>query len=321
MTVSALDPVFWELVSPNARLRKIETGFQFLEGPVWHPEKRALIFSDIPAGRRWQWDGTRLTLLSDETHMGNGMTLDGDHNLLVCEHATSIVSRYDAQGQRQVLTSHYKGQELNSPNDICIRADGMIYFTDPTYGRMADYGIERPSELDWQGVFRLSLDPKSDEPLLLVEKNLFTMPNGLCFAPDETRFYVNDSEQANIRVFDVLRDGNLTNHRLFAEGIKDPILPGEPDGMKCDSKGNVWVTAPGGLWVYTEDGKKIGTLAVPELVGNFHWGGPDWRSLFICATTSLYALEVKVGPRVEPFMRGRVRVGSCVRVAVRKKRS
>lgn len=304
MIASALDPAFWDLLSPSAQLRKIETGFQFLEGPVWHPEKQALIFSDIPASCRWQWDGRRLTVLSNETHMGNGMTLDRDHNLLVCEHATSTVSRFDAKGNRQVLASHYKGQELNSPNDICFRSDGMIYFTDPTYGRITEYGVERPSELGWQGVFRLSPAQKTAGPVLLVNKDLFTMPNGLCFSPDETRIYVNDSEQANIRVFDVMPDGNLTNPRIFAEGIKATDLPGEPDGMKCDSKGNLWVTAPGGLWVYAYDGRKIGTLAVPELVGNFHWGGPDWRRLFLCASTTLYAIELKVGPRAEPFMRG-----------------
>lgn len=302
MIAEAFDPAFWELVSPAAELEPIETGFRFLEGPVWHPGRQALIFSDIPANRRWQWDGTDLTLLSDATHMANGMTLDHDLNLLVCEHATSALTLLDARGARHVLASHYEGGELNSPNDVCTRADGMIYFTDPTYGRTAEYGVARRPALGWQGAFRLAPKGESAEPILLVEKELFSMPNGLCFSPDERRLYINDSEQANVRVFDLKDNGDLTNPRLFAEGIKDPAIPGEPDGMKCDEKGNLWVTAPGGLWVYADDGRKIGTLAVPEAVGNFHWGGPDWRRLFLCAGSTLYGVEVKVGPRVEPFM-------------------
>jgi gluconolactonase len=204
-----------------------------------------------------------------------------------------------------VLATHFEGQELNSPNDICVKSDGSIWFTDPWYGRMPHYGVERPRQLGWQGVFRLKPAHRpGDEPELMVDRYLFTMPNGLCFSPDETRLYVNDTEQANIRVFDVTADG-LTNGRVFASGLRDSLKPGVPDGMKCDAEGNVWVTAPGGLWVYSPSGKLIGKVGIPELPANLHWGGADWRTLYVCASTSVYAVPVKVGPRNEPFMRAR----------------
>ena len=160
-------------------------------------------------------------------------------------------------------------------------------------------GVERPSALGFQGVYRIASG--GGAPQLLVERDMFTQPNGLCFSPDESLLYVNDTDQASIRVFDVVA-GKLENMRLFASGITDPARPGAPDGMKCDANGNIWVTAPAGLWVYSSAGKLIGKVAVPEFVGNFHWGGQDWRTLFITASTSLYALDVLVGPRREAFM-------------------
>jgi gluconolactonase len=203
-----------------------------------------------------------------------------------------------ADGAREVLATHFEGQELNSPNDIVVGKDGSIYFTDPTYGRMPVYGVERPTQLGFQGVYRIATDGTLK---LMVEKSLFTQPNGLCFSPDERLLYVNDTEQANIRVFDVVNSA-LVNMRVFASGITDPGKAGAPDGMKCDAEGNIWVTAPGGLWIYAPDGTLIGKIAVPEVVANLHWGGRDWRTLFVTASTSLYAIDVKVGPHQEAFM-------------------
>jgi gluconolactonase len=221
-------------------------------------------------------------------------------NLLVCEHATSSVARF-SEGRREVLASHFEGKELNSPNDIVAASDGAIWFSDPTYGRMPVYGVERSCELDFRGVYRI---PAGGGPLqLAVEKGMFTQPNGLCFSPDEKRLYINDTDQANIRVFDV-DGGKLKNMRVFASGISDPATPGAPDGMKCDAEGNIWCTGPGGLWVFAPSGELIGKVAVPEFVANHHWGGSGWRTLFITASTSLYALDVKIGPHPESFMRG-----------------
>ena len=228
------------------------------------------------------------------------MTYDADLNLVICEHATSSLVRLSPDGRREVLASHFEGKELNSPNDVCVRSDGTIYFTDPWFGRMPHYGVERPRELGWQGVFRLAPDGKLH---LAVDKRQFDQPNGLCFSPDESRLYINDTTRALIRVFDVAADGSLSHGRLFAQGIQSSREAGVPDGMKCDASGNIWVTAPGGIRVYSPRGGQLGTVRIPEMPANLHWGGQDWRTLFVCATTSVYAVETKVGANVEPFMR------------------
>lgn len=300
MTNQALDPSFRSLLDENAVVRVAGSGFTFTEGPIWHPKEHFLLFSDIPPSIRRRWDRNGVTEVAKPSNKGNGMTYDRGLNLLICEHATSSVVRFSG-GKREVLASHFEGKELNSPNDIVVAADGSVYFTDPTYGRMPVYGVERPTDLDFRGVYRIP--PGGGALELLVERSLFTQPNGLCFSPDEKLLYVNDTDQANIRLFDVA-DGRLGNMRVFAGGIADPNKPGAPDGMKCDAKGNIWVTAPGGLWVYSPDGKLIGEVAVPEYVANLHWGGADWRTLFVTASTSLYAIDLKVGPHTETFMNG-----------------
>jgi len=215
----------------------------------------------------------------------------------------------ERDGRREILASHFEGKELNSPNDVCVRSDGSIYFSDPWYGRMPVYGVERPRQLGFQGVYRVP--PGGGAPQLLVDRNLFEQPNGLCFSPDERLLYVNDTVRALIRVFDVNADGSLGPDRIFASGIRSELEPGVPDGMKCDNAGNVWVTAPGGVWVYSRSGALLGKVRVPELVANLHWGKADWRTLFLCATHSLYAVRTKIGPRVEPFMRSTAPAGAA----------
>jgi len=310
MAHEALRPEFRKLIDEAAPLRRIGSGFTFTEGPIWHPVEQHLLFSDMPGDVRRRWDEiSGVSEVMRPSNKGNGMTYDSRLNLLVCEHSTSSVARFGPDGRREVLASHFEGKELNSPNDLCVASDGSIYFTDPWYGRMEGFGVERPRELGWQGVFRIRPGREGEEPELLVERYLFTQPNGLCFSPDERLLYVNDTEQANIRVFEVGSDGGLGSGRIFASGIKDSLKPGVPDGMKCDAEGNVWVTAPGGLWVYDPAGRLLGRVAVPELPANLHWGGPDWRTLFVAASTSVYAVETRVGPRREPFMRARPAAG------------
>jgi gluconolactonase len=304
MAHDALEPAFRRLIDEHASVRQIGSGFMFTEGPIWHPVDQYLLFSDMPGDVRRRYDRSGVREVLRPSNKGNGMTYDADLNLLVCEHATSSVARFRPDGTREVLASHFEGRELNSPNDICVKSDGSIYFTDPWYGRMPVYGVERPRELGWQGVFRIPPGGAA-EPQLLVDRYLFSQPNGLCFSPDESLMYINDTDQANIRVYDVADDGSLNNGRMFASGIRDMLKPGVPDGMKCDAEGNIWVTAPGGLWVYAPDGTHLGKVAIPELPANLHWGGADWRTLYVCASTSVYAVDVKVGPRNEPFMRSR----------------
>ena len=298
----ALRPSFAELIDLWAPVRQVGTGFQFTEGPIWHPKTHDLLFSDMPGDVRRRLDGQGIREAMRPANKCNGMTYDAELNLIVCEHATSTLVRERPDGRREIVASHFDGMELNSPNDVCVKSDGAIYFSDPWYGRMPVYGVERPRQLGFQGVYRVP--PGGGPPQLLVDRYLFDQPNGLCFSPDEKRLYVNDTVKHLIRVFDVDAGGGLGNGRVFASNIVSATEPGVPDGMKCDALGNVWLSAPGGIWVYAPDGRLIGKLRIPELVSNLTWGGPDWRTLYITATHSVYAVPVKVGPRNEPYMRG-----------------
>ena len=214
------------------------------------------------------------------------------------------VVRMDPDGKntnREILASHYEGQELNSPNDVCVKSDGSIWFSDPWYGRMPVFGVERERELGWQGVFRIA--PDGGDPQLVVEKDEYEQPNGLCFSPDESLLYINDTPKAWIKVYDVGPDGTLSNGRMFFEGVGSGVIEeGIPDGMKCDEQGNIWVTGPGGVWVISADGEHLGTVQIPENVGNLTWGGSDWHTLFVPSSSSLYAFTTKVGPHREPYM-------------------
>jgi len=295
---------FEELIDSWAPVGQVGTGFTFTEGPIWHPVDHYLLFSDMPADVRRRWDqrgGVREVMRP--SNKCNGMTYDADLNLIVCEHATSTLVRERPDGRREVLASHFEGHELNSPNDVVVKSDGSIYFSDPWYGRMPVYGVERPRQLGFQGVYRVP--PGGGEPVLEVDRHMFDQPNGLCFSPDEHRLYINDTVQALIRVFDVSTYGSLLNGRVFASGIVSEREPGLPDGMKCDSRGNVWVTAPGGVWVYAPSGELIGKVRVPEMVANLAWGGLDFQTLYMCATHSVYSVKTKVGPRLEPYIRAR----------------
>ena len=304
MTHVTLRSEFENLIDPYAPVGQVGTGFDFTEGPIWHPIDHYLLFSDMPGDVRRRWDPRRgVVEVKRPSNKCNGMTYDAELNLIVCEHATSSLVRERPDGRREVLASHFQGQELNSPNDVCVHSSGAIYFSDPWYGRMPVYGVERPRQLGFQGVYRVA--PGGGEPKLLVDRYLFDQPNGLCFSPDERQLYINDTTQALIRVFDVEADGSLSNTRVFASGIRSELEPGVPDGMKCDQRGNIWVTAPAGVWVYSASGDLLGKVRLPELVANLAWGGSDFRTLYLTATHSVYAIPIKVGPRHEPYMSGR----------------
>jgi gluconolactonase len=292
-----------ELVDEGVEVEQLGTGFTFTEGPIWNPGGRYLLFSDMPGDTRRRWDEqSGVQTVASPSNKGNGMTLDADGRLLVCEHATSSLVRMDPDGTgsgREVFASHYQGRELNSPNDVVVRSDGSIYFSDPTYGRMPGFGEEREQDLDFQGVYRLP--PGGGEPQLLADD--FGQPNGLCFSPDESLLYVNDTDRAHIRVWEVQADGSIAHGRMFAQGIgTGSFETGLVDGMKCDERGNVWVTGPGGVWVLSPGGEHLGVIGIPENVGNLCFGGPDWTWLFVPACTSLYRVKTKVAGRREPYM-------------------
>jgi len=301
--VSANSETLWELVDEAAELERVGTGFTFTEGPIWHPTDHYLLFSDMPGDvRRRYTPGQGVEEVMRPSNKGNGLTYDADLNLIVCEHVTSSVVRERPDGTRETVATHFEGKELNSPNDVIVAEDGAIYFSDPWYGRMPVFGEERDRELGWQGVFRVP--PGGGEPQLVVDRDEFEMPNGLCFSPDRSLMYINDTPNALIKVFDYnSSDGSLSNGRLFADGIGSGVIEeGIPDGMKCDELGNIWVTGPGGVWVFNTKGQHIGTVNVPENVGNLAWGGEDWQTLFMPSSTSLYTLRTKVGPQREPYM-------------------
>jgi gluconolactonase len=290
-----------QLVPPDRQLVRLCTGFRFTEGPVWSASGQYLLFSDIPGDARYRWDAaTGATQVRSPSSKCNGMTYEADGSLLVCEHVSSRVMRERADGSSEVVAARFQGRQLNSPNDIIVTDGGVIYFTDPTYGRTADFGRQREPELAFRGVFRLR--PGQTEPELVIAD--MDQPNGLCFAPGESQLYVNDTTGALIRVFELRGDGSIGAGRTFCTGIwtgraGDP----NPDGMKCDDRGHVYVTGPGGVWIIGPDGQPLGLIEVPEKVGNLNWGGPDWRSLFICASTSVYRIELDARGNKLGYMR------------------
>ncbi len=284
-SVSGLDAI----IESGTTLERVLTGFEFVEGPAWHARKKILVFSDIIGDTIFCWheDG-ELAEFRKPSHMANGNAWDRAGRLLSCEHATSRISRTDRDGNYEVLVSHYRSSELNSPNDIVVKRNGSIYFTDPNSGRTEKYGVARSQELDFQGVFRF--DPESSELTLLAKD--FAKPNGLCFSLDESQLFVNDTDRQHIRVFDVLDDGSIANGRGWAEtGGKQP---GVADGMKVDTAGNLYCCGSGGIHIFDVSGTRVGVIETPEVAANFTWGGDDLTDLYITATHSVYRLKVKV---------------------------
>lgn len=283
------------VLEPGSAAEMILSGFQFVEGPAWHAASEQLVFSDITGDAMYRWrerDG--LTEFRRPSHMANGNCWDRQGRLLSCEHATSRVSRSDSDGNYEVLVSHYQDYELNSPNDIVVKRDGGIYFTDPDSGRGSRYGVARPQQLGFQGVFKF--DPVTSELTLLV--NDFAKPNGLCFSLDESALFINDTEKQHIRVFDVRKDGGIENGRIWAEtGGKEP---GVADGMKLDSAGNLYCCGSGGIHVFDANGVRLGVIRIPEFAANFTWGGKDLTDLYVTATHSIYRFRMML-PGHDPF--------------------
>lgn len=299
MEFESYDPRFNHLVIPPATLDKLWTGGRWTEGPVWFGDSRTLLFSDLPNDRMMQWFegiGTREFRGPGAGHFSNGNTRDRQGRLVTCEHGTRRVTRTELDGSITVLAERYQGKRLNSPNDVVVKSDGTVWFTDPSYGILNDYeGYKAASEIGACNVYRL--DP-ADGALSVVAGD-FVRPNGLAFSPDEKTLYIADSSVTHdpqgchhIRAFDVVDDKRLANGRVFTV-----INPGFPDGFRIDVDGRIWCSSGDGVQVFAPDGVRLGKILVPEPVSNVCFGGLRKNRLFITATTSVYAVYVAVNGR------------------------
>lgn len=268
-------------VPAGAKVEKVVTGFQFVEGPLWM--NGALIFSDITAGKIYQWKPGTSTASAflDPSYNSNGLTLDNEGNLVFCQMGYRRVVRMDSNRITTVLASGYNGHKFNSPNDLVFRPDGSIFFTDPDYN--VPGGIQN-KELTFCGIYRIS--PTGDVQLL--DSTLFE-PNGICFSPDGKTLYVNDSGKRIVYEWDVVDDSTITGRREFA---RMATLSGNADGMKADSAGNIFCTGPLGVWVFSPTGEVLDTILVPETASNCNWGDADAKTLYITARTSVYRIRL-----------------------------
>ncbi|WP_298294241.1 SMP-30/gluconolactonase/LRE family protein [uncultured Litoreibacter sp.] len=279
-----------DIIDVDVKLDFVVGGFEFIEGPVWHPQNKQLIFSDIPANKMYSLSrGDEIDSFRVPSNMANGNTFDADGRLLSCEHATSRVTRAEADGSTTVLAAEYDGKAFNSPNDIVVRKDGAIFFTDPTYGRMKYFGVERELEMGCQGVYCVAADGQTITQIA----DDFAQPNGLCFSLDQRLLYVNDTERKHIRRFNITADGTITGGEVWVS-VTEGEGEGHPDGMKIDSLGNVYCTGPGGVHVIAPDGVTLGVIRMSEFTANFAWGGKDLCDLYFTSSTTLYRTRVKV---------------------------
>jgi gluconolactonase len=289
----AIDPKFAQYIIPVCSLETLHTGMRWAEGPVYFADGRYLVFSDIPNNRmlRWEEESGHVSTFRYPSGFSNGNTRDREGRLVSCEHGNRRVTRTEPDGTITVLAERVGGKRLNSPNDVVVKSDGTVWFTDPPYGILSDYeGYKADSELSGCHVYRC--DPHTGEVTQLTKD--FVKPNGLAFSADERQLFIADSGRSHapdaphhIRVFDVTDNGTLTNGRVFAE-----IEPGVPDGFRLDVDGNLWVAAGDGVHCFDASGKLIGKILTPQTVANLTFGGPKRNRLFIAATSALYAVFV-----------------------------
>lgn len=284
------EPRFKAFVLPNAPLEKLAEGFRWLEGPIWFADHNCLLFSDIPNDRVLRWtESGGVSVFRQPSEFENGHARDRQGRLISCSHRARCLMRTELDGKIAVLASRFEGKRLNSPNDVIVKSDGTIWFTDPPYGIQTDYeGGKQKAELP-ASVYRL--DPANG--VLRVVADDFDGPNGLCFSPDEKRLYIAESglqfapePVRHIRVFDVTSNGaSLTNSRIFYK-----VQPGFADGLRCDEEGNIWSSAADGVHCIDPSGALLGKIKVPYTVSNLTFGGRNRSRLFLCASHTLYAI-------------------------------
>ncbi len=291
-----IDPRFGACFVGHARVERLWTGARWAEGPAWFAAGRYLVFSDIPNNRMMRFDETdgSVSVFRAPANNSNGNTVDAQGRLVTCEHLARRVTRTEADGRVTVIADRVAGKRLNSPNDVVVRSDGSIWFTDPDYGILSDYeGDAAPGEIGACHVYRV--DPSSGA--IVAAATDFVKPNGLAFSPDEKFLYVADTGGSHvtggprhIRRLEVSSDGRtLGGSMLFAESSA-----GLFDGLRVDTEGRVWTSTGEGVHCYAPDGVLIGKIMIPEIVANVAFGGAKRNRLFICGTTSLYSAFLTV---------------------------
>jgi len=278
------DPAGANIVAEDVEIERLGSGMQFVEGPIWLTRDQRLVFSDIPRSKLLQWTENDGVSQFRDSAQANGNTLDREHRLISCQHAGRNVVRIESNGSVTVLAEAHDGKKLNSPNDVAVRNDGSIWFTDPTYGLR---GRER--EQDGNYVYRL--EPVDGTTRIVSDE--FDMPNGICFSPGHDRVYIADSGRGQrVGAFEIRPGGDLKN--LF-------WLRGGADGVRCDAQGNLYTAARDGVRVYSPKGEHLCTIKLPEVPANCAFGGEDFTTLFVTARTSLYRVRLLVsGARVPP---------------------
>ena len=285
---------FEECFVGHARVERLWTGARWSEGPVWFAAGRYLLWSDIPNNRIMRWDETdgSVSVFRQPSNNSNGHTVDRQGRLISCEHLARRVTRTEHDGSITVIADRYDGKRLNSPNDVVVKSDGSIWFTDPSYGILMDYEGDRAvSEIGSCDVYRV--DPSGD---IRIVADDYHKPNGLAFSPDENLLYVADTGATHdkngpkhIRTHQVAADGSLSGGEVFAE-----CTNGLFDGFRVDLSGRIWTSAEDGVHCYAPEGRLIGKVLIPELVANVCFGGAKLNRLFICGTTSLYSVYLNV---------------------------
>lgn len=272
------------LIAPDAKVQKLADGLKFTEGPVWIPAMKSLVFSDIPNKKLMRWSREKGLAEYRASEEANGNQIDAEGRLLSCQHAARNVIRQEKDGKLTVLVDAFEGKRLNSPNDLVVKSDGTVWFTDPPYGLKG-----QAQELAGNWVFRLDLSTKK---VTVVSKE-FNMPNGIAFSPDEKKLYIADSGRpGRVGAFPVKEDGTLGTALYWMDGGSD--------GIRVDEKGNLYTTAGDGVRIYNSEGQRVATIAVPEVPANVAFGGEDFKTLFITARTSLYSVELKVAGNRTP---------------------
>ena len=289
MPIERISPELDHIVSSDAEIKELADGFGGelgpAEGPLWWKEGGHLVFSDIGNNRRMKWTlGQGVSLVKEPTDYANGLTRDPQGRLLACEHGTRRVTRLEADGTLTVVASRYRGRRLNRPNDVVVRSDGSIYFTDP--------GFPTPGlDLNFNGVYQVTPDLST---ITLISWD-FTRPNGLAFSSDESVLYINDTRRRHMRAFDLEPNGMplIATDRVFCDLGGEQ--PGNPDGMKVDSQRNVYCGGSGGIWVMDQSGKHLGTIihGAPSTT-NLAWGGDDWTVLFFTTRHTLGSVQMNI---------------------------